>query len=121
MGIKTGQPRGRPKGAKNKRTAERDAAMEQAAAQIGQAVDGAFEGNAHALLMSIYKNPANELHVRLDAAKAALPYEVPRLAPAEAGRCEDEVMPLTERLKAYAREDAIKAGGGKVVELKATT
>jgi len=38
MGTRTGHPRGRPKGAKNKRTAEREAAMKEMAAQIGKAV-----------------------------------------------------------------------------------
>ena len=46
MGVKTGRPRGRPKGAKNKRTAEREAAMKEMAAQIEKAVGGAFEGDA---------------------------------------------------------------------------
>jgi hypothetical protein len=43
MGIATGRPRGRPKGAKNKRTVEREADMREMAARIGNAVGGAFE------------------------------------------------------------------------------
>jgi hypothetical protein len=35
MGTRTGRPPGRPKGAKNKRTAEREAAMKEMAEQIG--------------------------------------------------------------------------------------
>jgi hypothetical protein len=34
MGIKTGRARGRPKGVKNKRTAEREAAMKEMATQV---------------------------------------------------------------------------------------
>ena len=58
MGIATGRPRGRPKGAKNKRTVEREADMREMAARIGNAVGGAFEGDALAYLTSIYKDPA---------------------------------------------------------------
>jgi hypothetical protein len=53
MGKKTG-----PKGAKNKCTGEREAAMKEMATQIEKAVSGAFEGDALAYLTSIYKNPA---------------------------------------------------------------
>jgi hypothetical protein len=35
---------GRPKGAKNKRTIERDAAIREVVVQIEKSVDGAFEG-----------------------------------------------------------------------------
>jgi len=118
MGIKTGRPRGRPKGAKNKRTAKREAALQAAAEQIGAAIPEPFQGDAHAYLMLIYKDPAQETAVRIDAAKAALPYEKPRLAPVEPQRASDDHIPLVERLKAYAREEAIEGSGGNVVELK---
>lgn len=83
MGIKTGRPRGRPAGSKNKRTADRLEAMAAVATEIGETVAGAFEGGAHALLMSVYKNPAHEWPVRLDAAKAAIGYETAKLAAVE--------------------------------------
>jgi hypothetical protein len=35
----------------------------------------AFEGDAHAFLRSIYRNPSVPLGLRLDAAKAAIPFE----------------------------------------------
>ena len=57
MGTRTGRARGRPKGAKNKRTAAREAAMKEMAAQIGKAVGDAFEGDALAYLISVYKDP----------------------------------------------------------------
>jgi hypothetical protein len=53
MGTRTGRPRGRPKGAKNKHTAEREAATKEMAAQIGKAVGGAFEGDALASVPTI--------------------------------------------------------------------
>jgi hypothetical protein len=117
MGTKTGRPRGRPKGAKNKRTAERETAMKELAAQIGKAVGGAFEGDALAYLMSIYKDRSKPENLRVDAAKAAIRYERPALAPVEQAT-ESDFVPLAERLKAYEREDEITASASKVVELK---
>jgi hypothetical protein len=75
-GKKTG---GRKKGTPNKRTQEREAATAKAAALISEAIPAAFAGDAHALLIATYKNPNLDLHVRLEAAKAALSYEKPRL------------------------------------------
>jgi hypothetical protein len=40
-------------------------------------------GDAHALLIRVYKDPAQPLALRIDCAKAALPYEKPRLASVE--------------------------------------
>ena len=68
----TKQRRGRPKGAKNKRTAAREAATKEIAAQIEKSIGGAFEGDALAYLMSIYKDPSQPENVRIDAAKAAI-------------------------------------------------
>jgi hypothetical protein len=36
-----------------------------------------FEGDAHALRVMIYKDPALPLAIRLDTAKAAIPFEKP--------------------------------------------
>lgn len=80
MGIRTGNPRGRPKGARNKRTEAVIEAAEAAAAQIAEALPGAFDGDAHALLMLVYKDPAHEWPLRIDAAKAAIRFEKPALA-----------------------------------------
>lgn len=85
MGEKTGRPRGRPPGVKNRRTAELERAAKEAAAAITEALgDGAFEGDAHAFLVTVYKNPANDLPIRIDAAKAAVRYEKPSLSSIEA-------------------------------------
>ena len=54
---------------------------------------------------------------RLDAAKAALPFCHPRLAPQEPKRIDPDFVPLAERIKAYTRRDAIEAADSKVVEL----
>ena len=70
---------GRQKGSRNKRTQEREEATAQAVALIGEAIPDAFAGDAHAFLVAVYKNPRIDHHTRQDAAKAALPYEKPRL------------------------------------------
>lgn len=85
MGKRTGNPRGRPKGAKNKHTREREEILEQTATEIAEALglDG-FTGDAHALLMLVYKNSGIPMDLRLDAAKAAIGYEKPKLSSVDA-------------------------------------
>ena len=57
MGLRTGRARGRPKGARNKRTKEIIQLGQAAAAAIENAIPDVFIGDAHTLLMTIYKNP----------------------------------------------------------------
>jgi hypothetical protein len=83
MGMRTGRPRGRPAGAKNKRTKEREAAVHAAAARLEGTIDGAFEGDAHTFLIAVYKDPEMPLNIRVDAAKAAIGYEKPKLNASE--------------------------------------
>lgn len=83
MTAPTGRPRGRPPGSKNKRTHAREQATAAAAEKIAEALGEAFDGDAHALLMSVYKDPAIDLERRIDAAKAAIRYEKPALATVE--------------------------------------
>jgi hypothetical protein len=83
LGRKTGggSRRGRP----NKRTLAQERARAEAAAKIATALGAvAFEGDAHALLMVIYKDPAQPIETRIEAAKAAIGYEKPRLAAVQA-------------------------------------
>jgi hypothetical protein len=56
-------------------------------------------------------------HPRLEAAKAALPFCHPRLAPVAPKHSDPDFVPLVERLKAYAREAAIEAADNEIVEL----
>lgn len=79
----TGVGRGRPKGAKNRRTSEYEAATAQAAQAIEGVIPQAFQGDGHALLMTIYKDPSQPMDIRIEAAKASMPYEKPRLAAIE--------------------------------------
>src|SRR5579883_2092108 len=81
-GSRPGERRGgRQPGTPNKRTVEREKAMREAALKAEEAIgEGAFSGDAHALLMMTYKDTALPLDTRLEAAKAAIAYEKPKLA-----------------------------------------
>lgn len=72
---------GRVKGVKNKRSKQKllAEAAEKAHEILGDQED-IFQGNALAYLMSIYKNPAYDTDVRMDAAKTAINFESSRLA-----------------------------------------
>jgi hypothetical protein len=59
---------GRPPGRKNNRTLE----LEEAARQAAASLSGAFEGDAHAFLTAVYKNP----HIPLSKS-ASLPLAGP--------------------------------------------
>jgi hypothetical protein len=59
--------------------------MKEATAQIGISLgDDAFNGDAHLLLVQIYKNQRLPVELRLEAAKAAIGYEKPRLSSVDA-------------------------------------
>lgn len=85
---------GRKKGTPNKVTAERSRRIAEAAATIEGSLPNAFKGDAHAYLMTVYKNEELPIDVRLDAAKAAISYEKPKLAAIQhKGDVENPVMP----------------------------
>jgi hypothetical protein len=68
-------------------------ASEQIKAALGP---DAFDGDAHALMMAVYKDPSQPIALRLEAAKAALPYEKPRLASIE-NKPDDEFDRMTDQ------------------------
>ena len=86
--------------------------------QIG-AVD-----NAHALLKAVYQNPQVPLPVRMRAAIAALPFEVPKLAVTAVVSERDFASLLDQRLKRIEEMRLIEAhpsinnGNGPEVEIK---
>jgi hypothetical protein len=84
-GSSPGERRGGRKcGTKNKRTLARERAQAETAVKITEALGAdAFEGDAHAFLTAIYKDVAQPIGLRMDAAKAAIGYEKPRLAAVE--------------------------------------
>jgi hypothetical protein len=84
MGKRTGNPRGRPKGAKSQHTKEREQRVEAAARALEGVIPEAFTGDAHTYLMAVYKDPTLPVKDRLAAAVAAIGYEKPRLSSVEA-------------------------------------
>lgn len=90
-GSKPGERRGgRKAGSKNKRTIEREQAMQEAARGVEEALPDAFEGNALALLMAVYKDKTLPLETRMDAAKAAVRFETPPLGAIEPNRSQTQ-------------------------------
>lgn len=83
MGKRTGNPRGRPAGSKNAHSIVRQAKIKEAAIAIEQQLPESFKGDAHTLLMVVYKDVTQPMQLRLDAAKAAISFEKPRLASVE--------------------------------------
>jgi hypothetical protein len=78
-------------------------AAEQISAALGSE---AFHGDAHALLMTVYKNPMQPIGLRMEAAKAALPYEKPRRASSE-NKIVDEFEAMSiEEIEAWLAERA---------------
>ena len=84
MAWQKGKPRppnaGRRKGALNKRTLAKSAAVQHAREVIQESIPDAFPGDAHALMIAIYKDPSHPMDIRLEAATKAAPYEKPALA-----------------------------------------
>jgi hypothetical protein len=84
-GSNPGERRGgRQRGTKNKRTVAVERALADTAAKItGTLGAEAFQGDAHALLMAVYKDATQPIELRVLAAKAAIGYEKSRLATVE--------------------------------------
>lgn len=80
MGTATGRPRGRPVGSTGVQTLKRAGQLKDTAAAIEKVLKKFFPGDAHAFLMSIYKDEEANLEARLKAATAAIRYEKPALA-----------------------------------------
>lgn len=71
---------GRRAGTPNKHTAQLRAAQAAAAEKVTQALgEAAFTGDGLAFLQAVYKDSHRPVELRLNAAKAAVPFERPRL------------------------------------------
>jgi hypothetical protein len=101
---------GRPPGRKNNKTLALEAAARKAASEI----DGAFDGDAHAFLQAVYRNPNVPLEVRIMAAGRALRVEKPTLS---AGHSRVDVMvDIGERLEAARQRAALANEATDVVQ-----
>jgi hypothetical protein len=108
-GHRTGTPKtgGRKAGTPNKRTVALRTATATAAEQISAALGSeVFHGDAHALLMTVYKDLKQPIGLRMEAAKAALPYEKPRLASIENKIVDEFDNMSTEEIEAWLDEQA---------------
>jgi hypothetical protein len=76
----SGNPTGRPRGRGDKRVTARDDRLREVSATLGQLIPDAFDGDAHALLIALYRDPRVPLELRKDAAACALRVEKPALA-----------------------------------------
>jgi hypothetical protein len=108
-GSRPGERRGgRKPGTRNKRTREREQVLANTAAKVANALgEGAFDGDAHTLLMAVYRDLRQPLPIRIEAAKAALPYEKPRLSTVDA-KIESKIM-LVDLVNASYRPDIREA------------
>jgi hypothetical protein len=82
-----GRPKtgGHRRGVKNKRTVALERVQAETAGKIADALGAqAFAGDAHALLMGVYKDESQPIELRVHAAKAAIGYEKPRLTAVDA-------------------------------------
>jgi len=99
------------------------------AAAVEAVIPEAFAGNGHAFLMAIYKDPKQDIRMRLEAAKAAARYETPTLEPIKAQGAEASgELTVAQRLAAIirvsnedrARKSEIESSESKVVDLNPT-
>jgi len=70
---------GRPKGVRSGSTLKRAQELDETRRRVEERLPDAFQGDAHELLVEIYKDKTHPLSVRIDAAKAAIGYEKPKL------------------------------------------
>ena len=95
-GSRPGERRGgRQKGTPNKRSIALEEKVREAAEIIESTLPEAFKGDAHALLMTVYKDPLHPMPLRIDAAKAAIGFEKPKLASVQHGADQGASMSFT--------------------------
>ena len=85
--------------------------MEEAARKAAAQIDGAFDGDAHAFLTAVYKNPDVPLEIRIMAAGRALRVEKPVLSASHSQV--DINIRLADRLVAARK----RVAGRDVIEL----
>lgn len=104
MGKRTGNPVGRPKGSTSKSRVARRTKAQIAIDKIESKLEKPFKGNSLEFLVSVYKDTSLGLDVRMDAAKAAIGYETPRLASTELkGSTEHPLTVLLDQIDGTSR------------------
>ena len=93
---------GRKRGSTGEKTIARATRVKEVAKAIEQTIAGAFVGDSHDFLMTIYKDPNQPLPLRLDAAKAAIGYEKPKLAAIEHSTDPDNPLETVTRVELVA-------------------
>jgi hypothetical protein len=121
---------GRPRGSKNPNTKARHAAIKAIVAKVEPTIENAFDGDAVSFMQLIYRDPSQDISVRLDAARHAARYERPTLTavavrdvspqPSGPGATSERIAELLERglargVTLVARTIADGAGGAEPV------
>lgn len=70
------------------------------------------------VILAEVKKAAGLRMLAQECASEAAPFMHAKISPIDPGQRREDVVPLAERLQAYAREEAIEQSAGKVVELK---
>lgn len=73
--------------------------MRAVAMKVGGVIPEAFEGDGHALMVAIYKDPRLPLDMRLDAASKAARYEKPQLQAIEHSGNQDKPVQQVTRIE----------------------
>ena len=93
----SGNPNGRKPGAKNRVTIEREMRMQALTANMRRTIEDS-EVTAHDVLMAIYKHPDSPTDLKLEAAKAAIRFEMPALLATYASNDDGGHLSFAERL-----------------------
>lgn len=97
---------GRKAGSTSAKTVERLKQVAQVMSAVEASVPAAFQGDAHAFLIAVYKNPENAVKDRLAAATAAIGYEKPKLAAIEHTGDPDNPVETRSRIEWVVVDDA---------------
>tara|TARA_R110002126_G_scaffold177078_1_gene325906 strand:+ start:1992 stop:2351 length:360 start_codon:yes stop_codon:yes gene_type:complete len=101
---------GRPPGRKNNKTLE----LEKALGEAVEGLDDAFEGDAHAFLQMVYRNPKISIDIRIQAAGRALRVEKPTLS---SGRSELNInVDIASRLEIARKRVADRFESSKIID-----
>ena len=108
---------GRPRGSKSPNTKRRHEAIKAVVAKFEATIPDVFDGDAVALMQLIYRDPRQDIGLRLDAARAAAKFERPAL---QATLVRDVTPQPATQADANRRIQELLARGLAHVEIDAT-